>query len=59
MNERYTTKYENRISLILTSPFGFTISKSPILNNDFKICDLKKVIFKNTVKHFTKSQFSL
>jgi hypothetical protein len=26
---------------------------------DFKKCDLKKIIFKNTVKRLTKSQFSL
>jgi hypothetical protein len=26
---------------------------------DFKMCNLKKVIFKNAVKRLTKSQFSL
>jgi hypothetical protein len=40
-------------------PFEFAISKSAIQNNDFKMCDLKKMIFKNAVKRLAKSQFSL
>jgi hypothetical protein len=28
-------------------------------NSDFKMYDLKKVIFKNAVKHLAKSQFGL
>jgi hypothetical protein len=37
----------------------FAILKSAIVNNDFKMCDLKKMIFKNAVKRLTKSQFNL
>jgi len=40
-------------------PFGIAISKSAISNHDFKMCDLKKVIFKNAVKRLAKLQFSI
>jgi len=44
------TNVEERVK----GPFEFVIS-----NNDFKMCDLKKMIFKNIIKRLTKSQFSI
>jgi hypothetical protein len=47
------------VAFLCKGPFGFAISKSAILNNDFKMCDLKKMIFKNAVKRLAKLQFTL
>jgi hypothetical protein len=38
---------------------GLQFQKMRLKNNDFKICNLKKVIFKNEVKHLAKSQFAI
>jgi len=36
---------------------GLRFQKMRFQNSDFKMCDLKKVIFKNAVKRLGKSQF--
>jgi len=49
----------NYLTRILRVRLGLRFSKSAILIHDFKIFDLKKVIFKNAVKRLAKSQFSI